>query len=135
GNFGGSSNWVHILKEKSKTDDNYAYFKINAWDAVESGILKKDEVEQAKKDLPAKVFKQLYLAEETENKDQLISNENIRNLWTNDFGQTGERYITADIALHGSDRFILFVWEGWKVIGFKQINKADANDIENTIKE
>src|SRR5699024_4369313 len=28
-----------------------------------------------------------------------------------------------------------FVWEGWKVIGFKQINKADANDIENTIKE
>ena len=28
GNFGGISNWVHKLKEKSKKDSNYAYFKV-----------------------------------------------------------------------------------------------------------
>lgn len=60
GNFGGVSNWMHILKEKAITDPkNYKAFKITAWDGVEAGILDREEIEQAQRDLPPKVFKQL----------------------------------------------------------------------------
>ena len=44
GNFGGISNWVHQLKEKSKNDSNYSYFKVTCWDAIKAGILNKEEV-------------------------------------------------------------------------------------------
>src|SRR3990172_5063365 len=56
GNFGGTSNWMHQLKEKAKTDPEYAYFKITAWDAVKEGILDEAEILQAQKDLPPKIF-------------------------------------------------------------------------------
>ncbi|HRP61347.1 MAG TPA: hypothetical protein PK833_13830, partial [Vicingus sp.] len=59
GNFGGTSNWMHLLKEKVKTDKEYAYYKITAWDAVKEGILDEAEILQAQKDLPPKIFKQL----------------------------------------------------------------------------
>jgi len=73
GNFGGIANWMHQLKEKALTDKEYAYFKITAWDAVREGILEESEILQAQKDLPTKIFKQLYLAEEQESDDQLCS--------------------------------------------------------------
>lgn len=65
GNVKGKKNWGYKLahRAKSGSDPNYQYFKITAWDAVEAGILSRDEVEQAQKDLPEDVFKQLYLAE------------------------------------------------------------------------
>ena len=77
GNFGGVANWMHQLKEKSKTDKQYAYYKVTAWDAVDEGILDEAEILQAQKDLPPKIFKQLYLAEEQESEDKLISFDTI----------------------------------------------------------
>ena len=49
GNFGGIANWMHQIKEKVKTDDQYAYYKITAWDAVKEGILDEAEILQAQK--------------------------------------------------------------------------------------
>jgi hypothetical protein len=45
---------------------NYGFFKITAYDAVNAGVLKLEEVEQAKRDLPQHIFSELYLAEPTE---------------------------------------------------------------------
>ena len=59
GNVRGRKNWVHKL---SKNKD-VAYYKVTAWDAVEAGILAREEIEQAEQDLPESVFKELYLAE------------------------------------------------------------------------
>lgn len=134
GNFGGVANWMHQLKEKSKTDKEYAYYKVTAWDAVAEGILEEEEILQAQKDLPPKIFKQLYLAEEQESEDQLISFDTISAFWTNDFVKEGEKYITADIALHGSDKFIIFVWSGWQIIHFESIDKCEANEVEVKLK-
>lgn len=143
GNFGGVSNWMHQLKEKSKTDNTYRYFKITAWDAVKEGILEEQEILQAQKDLPPKVFKQLYLAEEQESEDQLVSFDVMRSFWTNNFlekeyGTKGKinlpRYITADIALHGSDKFRILVWDGWTVIYHLEIDKCDADEVERVLK-
>lgn len=135
GNFGGTSNWMHLLKEKAKTDPQYAYFKITAWDAVNAGILDQGEIEQAQRDLPTKVFQSLYLAEETESEDMLCTYDAIKSMWTNTHAITGTKYITADIALHGSDNFILYVWDGWKIIDHLKIAKCEANQVTDIIKQ
>ena len=135
GNFGGVANWMHQLKEKAKTDKQYAYYKVTAWDAVDAGILEKEEIEQAQKDLPAKIFKALYLAEEQESPDQLISFDSMRNMWTNKHAKRGKKYITADIALHGSDKFVVLVWDGWVVIDCIIIDKCEAPEVEKLLKD
>ena len=135
GNFGGTSNWMHQLKEKALIDKEYAYFKITAWDAVKEGILDEAEILQAQKDLPPKIFKQLYLAEEQENNDMLCSYGAIQSLWTNTHVKGGERYISADIALHGSDKFKLGVWEGLALIHYIEVDKCDADEVEKILKK
>jgi hypothetical protein len=135
GNFGGVANWMHQLKEKALTDKEYAYFKVTAWDAVNEGILDEAEILQAQRDLPPKVFKQLYLAEEQESEDQLCSFDAIQSLWTNSHAETGEKYITADIALHGSDKFIVNVWDGLRLMKFIEVDKCDAEEVEKLLKK
>lgn len=74
GNAKGKKNWGYKLamKAKSGEDKNYQYFKITAYDAANAGMMTKDgrpfidEIEDAKKDLPDSVFKELYLAEASE---------------------------------------------------------------------
>ena len=135
GNFGGSANWMHQLKEKaSEENSEYGYYKVTAWDAVEAGILEEAEILQAQKDLPPKIFKQLYLAEEQENDDMLCTFDAINDLWSNEHAEKGSRYITADIALHGSDKFIVFVWEGLRVIHAISIDKCEAPEVERLLK-
>lgn len=134
GNFGGTANWMHQLKQNSMTDPEYAYFKITAWDAVREGILDEAEILQAQKDLPQRIFNQLYLAEELETDDQMCSFDNIQSLWTNTHAIGGEKYITADIALHGSDKFIVVVWEGLRVVDFIEVAKCEANEVESLLK-
>jgi hypothetical protein len=135
GNFGGTSNWVHQLKEKALTDPKYGYFKITAWDGVDAGILDKEEILQAQRDLPPRVFKQLYLAEEQESEDMLCTYEAINDLWTNKPTNNKNRYITADIAFLGSDKFVIYVWEGFNIIDFYESQKTEPSEVERKIKE
>jgi hypothetical protein len=137
GNFGGISNWVHKLKEKSKTDSEYHYFKITCWDAVDAGILDLEEVEQAKKDLPKKIFAALYEAEALEDEGQLIQNESIEKLFSNTHIQSGVKYITADIARLGNDKTVVFVWDGLRVVEIKEMQVSRVNesvDLVNSLK-
>lgn len=46
----------------------------------------------------------------------LIPYENIINIFTNEYVTGGKKYITADIARFGSDKTILRVWDGLRVI-------------------
>lgn len=68
GNVKGKKNWGYKLAQKAKADKSgvYAYFKITAWDAVDAGILDREEVEQARIDLPTAVFEELYEAKPSE---------------------------------------------------------------------
>lgn len=74
GNVKGKKNWFYklCLKSKNNADPNYEYFKITAYDAANAGMMTKDgrpfieEIEDAKKDLPESVFKELYMAEASE---------------------------------------------------------------------
>ena len=62
GNVRGRKNWVHRMAARANGVD-IVYSKLTAWDAVDGGILVKEEIESAQRDLPESVFKELYLAE------------------------------------------------------------------------
>jgi hypothetical protein len=64
GNVRGRKNWAYQLARKAQGgEENFAYFKLTAWDAVEGGVLPREEVDDAKRALPEHVFRELYLAE------------------------------------------------------------------------
>lgn len=64
----------------------------------------------------------------------LIEYDNIIGLWRNDHIQRqGQKYITADIAGQGSDRFVIAVWHGWVIIELQIIAKSDGAEIVSAI--
>lgn len=64
GNVKGRRNWAYQLARKAEAGEpNMHYAKLTAFDAVEAGILALDEVDDAKRQLPSSVFRELYLAE------------------------------------------------------------------------
>ncbi|MFS4469122.1 terminase large subunit domain-containing protein [Maribacter sp. 2210JD10-5] len=128
GNFGGSQNWVTRLAEKAKSDPEYHFIKVTAYDAVKAGILSKKEIEQAKKDLPENQFRALYLAEGGNDERNLIQNESLIKLPLNSVTE-GIKYLTGDIARFGADKTVLLVWSGLKVIGWHIIDKSSLTDV------
>lgn len=135
GNFGGSANWMHQLKVKSSNDENYEYFKITCYDAVDEGILSKDEIEQAQKDLPVKIFKELYLAEPSEDEGRLIKNEAIKDLWTNDFVKgDNKKYISCDVARFGNDKAVIIVWNGLIIEQILSFDNSSITELAAIVK-
>lgn len=68
GNVKGRRNWVYRLAARARSGDdpNMSYHKITAYDAVAAGVLDGQEIEDAKAALPENVFRELYLAEPSE---------------------------------------------------------------------
>lgn len=64
GNVKGRKNWAYVLARKAEAGEpGMRYAKITAWDAVEAGVLAREEIEDARRLLPKHVFDELYLAE------------------------------------------------------------------------
>ena len=79
GNVKGKKNWFYKLGERARLgESDYKFFKITAYDAAKEGILDVEEIEQAKRDLPDYVFRELYLAEPTDDKSNPFGIDNIR---------------------------------------------------------
>ncbi len=79
GNVKGKKNWGYRLGQKAKAGEpNHEYFKITAYDAAAEGLIKLDEIEQAQRDLPESVFKELYLAEASEDGSNPFGLQHIR---------------------------------------------------------
>lgn len=64
GNVKGRKNWFYRLARRAQAGEpNMSYSKITAYDAIDAGILHEDEIEDARAQLPDSVFRELYLAE------------------------------------------------------------------------
>jgi hypothetical protein len=64
GNVKGRKNWFFRLARLAESGAaGMAYHKITAFDAVEGGVLDMEEINAARRDLPDFVFRELYLAE------------------------------------------------------------------------
>jgi len=64
GNVKGRKNWAYKLARRAEAGEpNMIYRKFTALDAAKAGLISEDEIEQARRDLPEQVFRELYLAE------------------------------------------------------------------------
>lgn len=64
GNVRGRKNWAYRLARRAEAGaDDMQYAKLTALDAIEAGVLDAGEIEDAKATLPEAVFRELYLAE------------------------------------------------------------------------
>lgn len=67
GNVKGRKNWFYQLARKAEAGEpGMSWSKLTAWDAVAGGVLAKDEIDDAQRLLPENVFRELYLAEASE---------------------------------------------------------------------
>ncbi len=83
GNVKGRKNWFYILCRKAQAsapgNPDLFYSKITAYDAVAAGVLDAQEIEDAKAVLPEAIFKELYLAEPTDDGGNPFGIKNIEN--------------------------------------------------------
>ena len=67
GNVKGRKNWAYQLARKAESGEpDMHYSKLTAYDAADAGVLAREEIEDAKRTLPDAVFRELYLAEPTD---------------------------------------------------------------------
>lgn len=61
----------------------------------------------------------------------------LRDMFTNDHVQRNpsQRYMTADIALEGSDRFVICIWDGWRLEKIYIYKKMGGDLVLKTIRE
>lgn len=65
--------------------------------------------------------------------NRIYSNRAVSDIFTNTFvTQTGlpiNRYITADIALEGTDKFVIAIWDGWVVKEIRTFDKTMGDEV------
>jgi hypothetical protein len=66
---------------------------------------------------------------------KLIDYEKIQNIFTNDFLPYGEAFISADIARFGSDKMVICVWKGFRVIEIFTLAKSSITEVANAIRD
>lgn len=65
----------------------------------------------------------------------LISLPNLKEVFTNTTIPRGRKYITADIALKGSDLLVIFVWDGFRLIDCTVAPVAKGDAVIDLLKE
>lgn len=65
---------------------------------------------------------------------KLIDFDKIQNIFTNDFVPYGEPYISADIARYGSDKMVINVWKGFRVVEIFTLNKSSITETADAIR-
>lgn len=79
GNVKGRINWFYKLARKAEAGEpGSAFYRIIAYDAVKAGVLDADEIEGARRDLPEAVFKELYLAEASDDGGNPFGLKNVQ---------------------------------------------------------
>ena len=70
---------------------------------------------------------------------KLCETAKIYEIWENDFLKTTsfpkDRYLTADIALNGSDLFVVGVWDNFTLIHIETMEKSNGKEVEEQLKK
>lgn len=67
-------------------------------------------------------------------RSRLFDKTALLDMFSNSFVPLGHRYITADIALEGNDKFVVVVWEGWRAIDIVSVDRIKGNKVIDTIR-
>lgn len=66
--------------------------------------------------------------------NELIHYVKMKDAFTNSFVKPGKKYITADIALKGSDLLVIAYWEGFRWLDVTVMEKSKGNEVIDAIK-
>lgn len=66
-------------------------------------------------------------------RNALIPYENITDIFTNTFVETGTKYIVADIARYGRDKTVIGVWSGWRCFKIITIAKSGLDEVKEEL--
>ena len=106
GNVKGRKNWAYRIARKAEIGEpDHHYAKITAYDAADAGILSYDEIEDAKRQLPEHIFKELYLAEPGNDEG-------------NPFGIAAIRACTVPEGQYSTDRPVAWGWDLAKSVDY-----------------
>ena len=64
----------------------------------------------------------------------LISFDKINDVFTNNFIDDGEMFISADIARYGSDKMVICVWSGFRVVEIFSLDKSSITETSEAIR-
>ena len=79
GNVKGRRNWAYALARRAEGGEpGWTYAKLTAADAVDAGIIASEEIDQAQRQLPENVFRELYFAEPSDDGGNPFGQEAIR---------------------------------------------------------
>jgi hypothetical protein len=124
GNVKGRKNWAYQMARRAETGDhpNMSHHKIDAYDAVAGGILDIEEIEDAKQTLPEAVFRELYLAEPSDDGHNPFGLTHIQACKTQHQPTTEATWFGVDLAKHRDfcwlvgvdDKMALTVSDRWQ---------------------
>ncbi|MEY3419856.1 MAG: Flavobacterium phage 11b [Bacteroidota bacterium] len=66
---------------------------------------------------------------------KLINYESILDLWRNEYVADGQKYITADVARFGSDKGVLMIWSGYRVLDVITLDHSSVTNTAQKIKD
>jgi hypothetical protein len=66
---------------------------------------------------------------------RLINYESILDLWRNEYVPEGQKYITADVARFGSDKGVLILWSGYRVLDIITLDHFSVTNTAQRIKD
>ncbi len=130
GNVKGRKNWVYRMARRAESGEvGYHYARLTAYDASGAGVLSEEEVEDAKRTLPANVFKELYLAQPSEDEGNPFGIEAIR-LCVSDCGHAQPIAWGLDLAKSVNWTVAIGLDDQGHVVGFQRWQ----SDWRNTIR-
>lgn len=134
GNYTGDDTEWHRWISSMSAVPSFMYYRTTAYHVVESGLRPQSWLDEARATMPEPIYKALYLCEGSADASLLVTYGTVNDLWHNDHIPEGEKAITADIALHGSDRFVMGVWSGFRLKEVTVLEKKTAKEIEDVLK-
>jgi hypothetical protein len=59
----------------------------------------------------------------------------LQDIFTNSFVPGGQRYMTADIAMEGADKFVVGIWNGWRLVAVYEYPKTMGDEVLRRIRQ
>lgn len=120
GNVKGRKNWFFKLARIAEAGaKGMSHAKLNAWDAVSGGVLDKAEIEDARRLLPENVFKELYLAEASEDEGNPFGFKHI-NACVAELSENKPVAVGADLAKAQDWTVVIGIDKDGVVCGFER---------------
>lgn len=135
GNVKGRRNWFFKIARKAQMGaPDHAYSKITAYDAVAGGVLDIAEIEDAKSVLPEEVFKELYLAEASDDGSNPFGLKAIQRCIKNEFSELPTVALGIDVARSKDWTVVIGLDRNGDMTGFERFQKSWPETTRRLIK-